>query len=224
MVTTEMEPTNDTPEPRLRRFRPAAQPPTATTGAPRFRLRLSRTDDGRLLVEAEGPPGRAQTVADLPNLVTQAGASDQPDFLRERRTGVLLYNALFAPHILRLLEESRLHAGERPLPIDLTIVDQQLVSLPWELLRDPETDRFLALSERAPLTRIAPPRPTPAPLLPLPAIGTLKVALIAQNLDEAEIALAQAVGVDKRVEVSLAQSGGTLRSNPHVLQISGPSE
>lgn len=181
-------------------------------------------------VVAAGPPGLAEAYADLPELPLRDGAPNgqtapaAADFLRERRTGVLLYNAIFAPHILRLLEESRLIAGENPLPIDLTIDDDALVVLPWELLRDPDTDRFLALSESAILSRVAPDRGVPPPLLSVPSIGSLKVAIVAPELGEPEIQLAQGVGGDRRVDVSLAHAGVGISSRPHVVQISGPVE
>ena len=129
--------------------------------ADRFLLRLEPIADGRIRVRATGPAGTAEAVVPRPDPFAATPDGDLTDpWERDRRVGIALHATAFPPPIRRLLEESRLRRDEAPLPIALEAADPELARLPWELLRDPETDRFLALTERTPLSRLVPRRET----------------------------------------------------------------
>lgn len=188
-------------------------PPTAEamSMAGAFAVRLATTGDGRLRVEAASRAGRATSVVPLPRVEIEPvdPADDQePDPWREaRRTGVQLHNALFAGAVGRLFDESRYVADDEPLPVALDVADPVLVALPWELLRDPDTDRFIALAVRSPFTRWT-ASGTPSPdRKRLPEIGALRVEVAARAVDEQAMALALAVGADARVSATVVPRG-----------------
>lgn len=191
-----------------------------------FAVRLTTTADGRLQVEATSPAGRATSIVPLPSIAIEPveGADDEPDPWRDaRRTGVRLYNALFSGTVGRLFDESRYLADDGPLPVALETDDPALASLPWELMRDPEVDRFVALAARAPFTRWTTVAPPPGSGRRLPETGSLQVAVGAPVADEQAMKLALAVGADARVNAAVVPSSVPLGPTWHVLQRLDPA-
>lgn len=190
----------------------------------RLLLRLERAPDGRFRVDAVGPAGRAEATVAWPDLVPTASNGDpEPDpWAEARRIGARLHGAAFPSPIQRLLDESRHKVGEAPLPIVLELADPALAALPWELLRDPETERFLVLSPTTPLSRrLIGPEAIPAttPKGSLRASSELRVGVVAPVADEAAMAGALQVGADPRVQVALQPVGATAKTRPHVVQL-----
>jgi len=192
-------------------------------------LRLARTPDGHLHVDATGVQGHAEAVVSLPSLVDASpaaitGGSGDP-WDQARRTGVALYQAVFPPAVRDLLDASG-RASAAPVPIVLQTDDQTVAALPWELMRDPTTGQFLALAERTPLARAAPAGEQPeAVTLPTPAPepGHLRVRVVSPVIDEGAARTVHALGEDPRVDVTVAASGGAApAATPHVVQMSGP--
>lgn len=185
-------------------------------------LRLDGTADGRLRVRATSPVGRVEAVSSVPTVPDLRAMTDdeteRESWRIARRVGLQLFAAAFPPPVERLLEELRHHAGDAPIPIALQIGDPALAALPWELLRDPETDRFLALSERTPFSRFQPGAATGGARSP--AAGHLRVRVVADVVDEATMAEAENVGADPNVDVSAAPSGSPApKAAPHVVQL-----
>jgi len=175
---------------------------------------------GAWLVQAVGPSGRAEAVSvppALPDLAAfTAGSTDHERWQAARRTGIALFRAAFPPAVERLLEEARHRAGEAAVPVALDVSDPALAPLPWELLRDPETDRFLAMGERTPLSRLVPAAGTATPRPP--ESGHLRVRVLAETVDEPTMAEAEAVGADPNVDVSVTLPGAPAKIAPHVLE------
>jgi len=84
--------------------------------------------------------------------------------------GILLFETLFTGHVLLNLRRAIAQAEfeKAALRIQLAIEPNELSALPWELLFDPETKQFLALSNHTTLVRYL---PTPEALRPLLAIA-----------------------------------------------------
>lgn len=167
-----------------------------------FRVQVQPVAGGQVRVSASGPAGTAEATVAEPDLLP---LPDDPAIRWQAaaRSGERLFAAAFPPPILRLLEESRHRVDDAALPIALTLAVDALAALPWEWLRDPESERFLALNPRVPLLRIpagATPRPDRLPL----AVDTLQVRIVAPAADESLSALAAAIGAHPRVEVIIA--------------------
>jgi hypothetical protein len=106
--------------------------------------------------------------------------------------GEQLFEALFQDEILRLYERSldllaanaetglRIELTFDPRDPDLAVVQ----TLPWELLRQPGTSKFLALSRSTPITRfLAVPRPVYAAARP----QTLRILAVAANQHDSKL-------------------------------------
>lgn len=203
---------------RLRVPISAFQRNTVRAAATPFLLRL-RTVDDRLLIEATGPAGRAEATSPLPAVEAvprEVAAGDTRPWKIACRTGERLYAAAFPPPIDQLFAASLRQAVDDPLPVVLQIEGDDLAALPWELLRDPERERFLALSPRTPLSRVtAQPRTFAGTSIER---GNLRVTLLADSVEEAALAVTSAVGADARVDVGVNDHVAT-GSRPHVLLV-----
>ena len=120
-----------------------------------FDLRLDRTEHGATATVINSPAGQStspvavNSLFELTNLqVTQLTAEDQIGL------GITLWQSLFGPpEIAELWRAS--HAAGSPY-LRLTIGDPELASLPWELMYDTRTDKFVALDGQAALIRFLP--------------------------------------------------------------------
>ncbi len=84
-----------------------------------------------------------------------------------KKFGTLLFNSLFSGEMLDKLRTAITSAivTERTLRIGLMIEPNELSALPWELLFDPNTEQFLAMSDHTTLFRYIPLRQAPQALL-----------------------------------------------------------
>jgi hypothetical protein len=101
-----------------------------------------------------------------------------------RGLGTLLFETLFTGDLVTLLRRSQsvLRADEG-LRIQLAIEPNEISALPWELLFDPQTKQFLALSNHTTLVRyLLLPRP-PRPLLSATALPLRILALFSSPVD-----------------------------------------
>jgi tetratricopeptide (TPR) repeat protein len=198
-------------------FRHTAGRPAATP----FVLHL-RTQDDRLLVTATGPAGRAEASSPLPAfepVPREVAAGDRRPWKIACRTGERLFAAAFPPPIVRLFETTLRQANDALLPVHLQIEGIDLAALPWELLRDPDRERFLALSPRTPLSRVtAQPQPGANPAIER---GNLRVAVLAASVEEPTIAVTSAVAADGRVDLGVSDRL-TAGTRPHVLVLPEP--
>lgn len=215
-----METQTRTGEPSADRAGPPRRPTVApAAGAERFFIRLDLIGETRLRVRASGPSGTVETDVPLPIIEAPAVAGDaDAAWARARRVGLLLYAAAVPPPVERLLEESRHRLDERPLPIVLEIADPKVARLPWELLREPERDRFLALSERTPLSRSIDDRAGPAPAPPVLDAGPLRLRLRLPTADDTARDAALLVAADPRVVAPVAEPQTPAKDRPHVVQ------
>lgn len=205
---------------RLRVPIAALQRNGARSAAAPFVLRLRPRDD-RLLVTATGPAGRAEATSPLPvveSIPRQVAGGDTRPWKIACRTGERLFAAAFPPPIADLFHASLRQTHDAPLPVVLQIEGDDLAALPWELLRDPARERFLALSPRTPLSR-APVEPRNL-ARPSPDRGNLRVTLLADSVEEAALAVASAIGADPRVDVG-ASDRVAPGSRPHLLLVVG---
>ncbi|MEA2528488.1 MAG: hypothetical protein QOG89_132 [Thermomicrobiales bacterium] len=185
-----------------------------------FVIRLLAGGNG-LLVTATGSAGRAEATAALPTvdaLPREVVDGDTRPWKIATRTGERLFAAVFLPPIARLFEASLQKASDGPMPIVLQIEGEELAALPWELLRDPERERFLALSPRTPLSRAA-VRPGSSSSSSLER-GNLRVTLLADSVEEDVLAVTSAVGADPRVDIGVNDqltATALTTSRPHVV-------
>src|SRR4051812_22609590 len=125
--------------PRFRKAKLAISP---------FTLKLRVVDRARLHIEANGPAGHAEADAPLPEVrpISRVVADgDSKPWKLACQSGEKLFKAVFAPPILQLFRASLAQTHGEPLSIVIDS-DLELEDLPWELLRDSERERFLALS------------------------------------------------------------------------------
>jgi tetratricopeptide (TPR) repeat protein len=162
--------------------------------SPRLRIKISAAEDGQWRVLARHGADDVSMLVPAPAL----RVTNEPDLDSVRETGSLLHSAIFAGEISALLELARFRAADSPLAIELE-ASSEIADLPWEWLFDPETERFLSLSNRATLSRwitsdnIHPPE--------TPALRTLQVSVQADVVDEEVLSLVRAIGADPAVEV-----------------------
>src|SRR5215217_5312673 len=160
-----------------------------------FVLRL-RARDNQLLVTATGLAGRAEARSPLPKVEAfprEVAEGDTRPWKIACRIGERLYTAVFPAAIAALLDATLQRAADdAPVPIVLQIEGDDLLALPWELLRDPERERFLSLSPRTPLSR-APAHPRSSRDGSIER-GNLRVTLLADSIEEDALAIASAVG------------------------------
>jgi tetratricopeptide (TPR) repeat protein len=116
-----------------------------------------------------------------------------------QRWGSELYAGLFCGNVgTRLRESLGRTAPGKGLRLRLRVEAGELISLPWELLYDPEKREFLSLTRRTPVVR-CPPVPRPAAMRPLaPPLHMLVVAASPRDWPELDVrgeveALEQAV-------------------------------
>lgn len=119
-------------------------------------------------------------------LASFAGRGEPPGEAELRDAGALLFEALFTGDVLRLYDRAR---GERPL-LDLSLTSSLdwIADKPWELLRDPSRDAFLALDGVRVARRVFGLNPAP----PSPrGRGPLRILVVAaQPLGTAPLAAA----------------------------------
>ncbi len=118
---------------------------------------LLRLDPGRALVRSAGP---------------------SPATLAAERLGTGLYTALFSGDVADAWARARTRSWEADRGIRVRLrfaAAPELAALPWELLRDPTQDTFLALSERTPVVRHL---SVNVPLRPLAVQGPLRILAV----------------------------------------------
>ncbi|HEY7032847.1 MAG TPA: hypothetical protein VH482_16000, partial [Thermomicrobiales bacterium] len=179
----------------------------------RFVLSIGRDGDGAVRIGATGPAGSVDVAAPLPVPDVASREEAVRDWDEARRIGSDLFAFAFPHAVDELLEESRHRAGEIPVTIALDVADDRLAALPWELLFDPEIDRFLALSTGTPFTRSGDDAAEPAP----PEHGNLRVRVVAPAIDESVLASSEALAPDPRVDVAAGTPATPPRRRPHVV-------
>lgn len=110
------------------------------------------------------------------SLVRSAGPS--PATLAAERLGTGLYTALFSGDVADAWARARTRSWEADRGIRVRLrfaAAPELAALPWELLRDPTQDTFLALSERTPVVRHL---SVNVPLRPLTVQGPLRILAV----------------------------------------------
>jgi hypothetical protein len=135
-----------------------------------FDVAVTRTGDAfevRVLRSPAGETGALRTECNVPltwpavvdrdgrsGAGRDVGASIVPSLLDRQRVGELLFNALFHDEALVRLRESRRQAAERREGLRILLrTGPGVDSLPWELLCDPASRRFLALDPATPIVR-----------------------------------------------------------------------
>ncbi len=177
---------------------------------PRFELTISHDEDGSVRIAATGPAGTASIATPLPVPDVAAEAANGWD--EAKRLGAALFAFAFPPAIDDLLEESRHRAEDAPVTIALDVAGD-LATLPWELLYDPEIERFLVLSSGTPLTRAHKVVPEASP----PEHANLRVRIVAPIIDEAVLAASEVLAPDPRVDVSAGTPAAPPRRRSHVV-------
>jgi hypothetical protein len=179
----------------------------------RFVLSIGHDDDGAIRIAATGPAGTVDLATPIPVPAVPSEGSTVRDWDEARRIGSGLFAFAFPRAVDELLEESRHRASETPLTIALDVADERLAALPWELLFDPDVDRFLALSTGTPLTRSGEDVAEESP----PEYGNLRVRVVAPVIDESVLASSEALAPDPRVDVSAGTPAAPPRRRPHVV-------
>src|SRR5215212_5372448 len=133
---------------------------------PRFVLSIGHDAESQGDLRASGPTGQvhvsstsSQAKANaLPSVPAYATTWDEA-----RAIGEQLFAFAFPPAIDQLMEESRHAAGDRRLSIVIETLGDEIAKLPWELLYDPEVERFLVLSNGSTVVRGSAFAPEPSP-------------------------------------------------------------
>lgn len=196
--------------------------PEAIAAAP-FTVRISQRD-GKLHVAAtDAKGGRAEATSPLPDvanrdLTREVIAGDTRPWKIASRAGERLYQAIFPPPIADLWQASLDAAADEVVPIVLQIDDPSLAALPWELLRDPERERFVTLSVRTPMSRARLSNGTASATTPIQRSierSNLRVTMLAQHLDEADLRLTSRIGTDPRIDIHV-NDHANLTSHPEL--------
>ncbi|HEY66137.1 MAG TPA: CHAT domain-containing protein, partial [Caldilineae bacterium] len=119
-----------------------------------FEIELEHESDGRYRVRVLRAP--AQEARGLFINPLPPDAMDEPPATREdaRALGQQLFKALFRDQVLTCWRQSEAIVRERDHGLRLRLrLPPELAALPWELLFDPETQRFLAHSSQMPIVR-----------------------------------------------------------------------
>ena len=179
-----------------------------------FDIRVQGNATTGYQVEVTGSPaGETPQAAPMPSLLddpaVQEVLTDLTDFVAQpevvRRLGHVLWRALFQPPVATRYAESRGIAGAEGLRIRLRLDPVELMSLPWEYLYDPETDRFAALSRHASLVRYV---PRPEPVTPLAVKGPLRIlVLISAPTDQPALAVDQERALLEEALAPLVRAG-----------------
>ncbi|MEO7913265.1 MAG: CHAT domain-containing protein, partial [Roseiflexaceae bacterium] len=231
---------------------PAASQATAATGRllqyQEFEMRLSRsrTESDTYQIEVlRSPEGETNAVTGLP--IAHSELHAQLDQLRRLLTekeqlvdmGTALYEFLFGPRRIAHCWAASLgnvQAMGQGLNLRLRIEDEELARLPWELLYDPDRQRFLIPSLQTPLIRYI-SMPEPVQLLTIePPLRILLAISSPPDYPPLDVerekrwlldALAPLIGRDNAVsvdvlDVTTRQSlQSKLRQNYHVLHYIG---
>ncbi|NOZ29475.1 MAG: CHAT domain-containing protein [Chloroflexi bacterium] len=127
-------------DPRYEDFEIELEPESGSAGRYRVRVLNSPAQEARGIFVNPLPP---EALEDYPPSPQDAQA-----------IGRQLFSALFRDQVLTRWRESEAIARERDRGLRLRLrVPPELAALPWELLFDPETGRFLAHSSQQPLVR-----------------------------------------------------------------------
>ncbi len=128
---------------------------TETPLARYFDLRLDRSESGVMATVTNSPAGQSSAaVAVCLPAQSQRLAFEGLALADQIALGSDLWRGLFAhPELVELWRAST--AASSPF-LRLTIGDSELAGLPWELLHDPRTARFVALDGKAALIRFLP--------------------------------------------------------------------
>jgi hypothetical protein len=165
-------------------------------------------------VEVTGSPaGETPQAVPMPSPLhgpeIQEALTDLTDFVAPpevvRRLGHALWRTLFQPPVATRYAESRGIAGAEGLRVRLRLDPVELVSLPWEYLCDPETDRFIALARHSPLVRYI---PRPEPVTPLIVEGPLRIlVLISTPTDQPALAVERERALLEEAMTPLVRAG-----------------
>lgn len=149
-----------------------------------FILQIEPRSDGWLLDVTESPAGQVRAESTPPQIAQAMrrhrnrwlrGA--EPDEAGLAEVGRQLFEALFVPPVAELWRRSLDEADRQMTPLRLQLRPApDLADWPWELLRDPQSGDFVALSNRTPLVRfIELPEPVPDALIAEPPLRLLLV-------------------------------------------------
>jgi hypothetical protein len=114
-------------------------------------LRLGRTDD-KLLIQTRFANYVAAAASPI-TVISDSTNSGSRTWNDARRLGVSLFDAVFTGQVLALFRESE---AQSHLAIALAIEDPTLEFIPWELLRGPGREPFLALQRSITMYRELP--------------------------------------------------------------------
>lgn len=175
------------------------------------RIRGNASDGYRVEVTAS-PAGETPTATMMPSPLEHAAVDPalrdlrdlRADPKRVRELGDALWQAAFQPPIANRHAESLGMAGAEGLRIRLRIDPAELQLLPWEYLRNPETQQFMTLSRRTSLVRyVARPQPVP----PLRVEKPLRVlVLISAPTDQAPLQVNRERGLIEEALAPLTQT------------------
>jgi CHASE2 domain-containing sensor protein len=126
-----------------------------------FDIWIEAASDNRYRVIVLPPSGVPEYLSDnilSPDLLSRLAAFDKNESTREdlKKVGVHLFNSLFHGTILNKFNVAfgKIQDNESMgLRIRLLIAPPAIAALPWELLYDPDRDRFLATWNKTPVTR-----------------------------------------------------------------------
>lgn len=178
-----------------------------------------------------------------PEMVPPTGTEEEKPDERLRTIGEALFEALFPPPVRRRWQECVDEIGQEPgrglrlvLKSDPTCpATADLHRLPWELLRDPRTGGFLALSRKTTVVRqltlddaAVLEEPEPARKLRILAVLSAPPGLEPLDLARERRTIEEAVAERSEIELTLLENPtfseltDTLRSSPfHVLHFMG---
>jgi tetratricopeptide (TPR) repeat protein len=173
------------------------------------RLKIRPAENGAIALRAQSPAGERQAISALPDrseLLFATGEDEDENWRNACRAGERLFTAVFPTEIDSFFRET---VQEQREPCSLVLdLDPSLERLPWEVLRDPEHDRFLALSERLRLSRAG-----GGARSIVRERGNLRVNVPADHLEESDIAFSDAIGEHPRVDLTVNGHGP---ARPHL--------
>ncbi|MBA3534240.1 MAG: CHAT domain-containing protein [Ardenticatenales bacterium] len=144
---------------------------------------------GQYLVEARGPRGinlsapfdydaTSEVRAELER-ITQG---QPPNCNRMRAVGMRLFQMLFSRSLLRAFDQAQSALGEgKTLRLKLAVRPPELSNLPWELLYDPDEERFLSAQLTFPIVRFIESR---RPVASVRGEHPLRILYVQANVQE----------------------------------------
>lgn len=195
-----------------------------------FILQIEPRDDCWLLDVVDSPSGQLRAESAPPSVEAALrrhrnrwirGA--EPDTAGLAEVGTRLFEAVFVPPVAELWRRSLDEADRRSMPLRLQLrPSPELTDWPWELLRDPRSDDFVALSARTPVVRFVElPEPVPDALIAEPPLRLLLVLASPNNRPVLGTAVEREAiesGLEPLVAAGLVTIAAAERATPESLQ------